>query len=156
MARYDVIDSPLGPLLLTGDGQALTGLRMDAPAPPGWRRDRAAFAAAAEQLDAYFGGELIEFDLPLSPRGTPFQLAVWRALRAIRYGTTITYGELAARLGRPHASRAVGAANARNPIGVIVPCHRVIGASGALTGYGGGLDRKRRLLELEAAVSAAR
>ena len=156
MPRYDSIDSPLGPLLLTGDGHALTGLHMDGRPRADWRRDRAAFAAAAEQLEAYFAGRLTEFDLPLAPRGTPFQLAVWQALREIRYGTTISYGELAARLGRPHAGRAVGAANARNPIGVIVPCHRVIGARGALTGYGGGLERKRRLLELEAAVSAVR
>ena len=108
---------------------------------------------AREQLGAYFAGELTEFRLPLAPRGTPFQLAVWEALRAIPYGTTATYGEIAAAVGRPpSASRAVGAANGSNPIAVIVPCHRVIGAGGSLVGFGGGLARKRRLLQLEGAI----
>ena len=106
---------------------------------------------AAAQLRAYFAGELREFDLPLAPRGTPFQLSAWAAVSAIPYGSTATYAEIAAALGRPSACRAVGAANGRNPLPVIVPCHRVIGAAGALTGYGGGLDRKRSLLDLEAA-----
>jgi methylated-DNA-[protein]-cysteine S-methyltransferase len=155
-AVYDLIDSPLGPLLLTGDGLALTGLHMDGRPEAGWRRDRRPFAPAVEQLEAYFAGRLTEFDLPLAPQGTPFQLAVWDALRGVGYGTTTSYGALAAALGRPHAGRAVGAANGRNPIAVVIPCHRVLGATGALTGYGGGLDRKRRLLELEAAaVSSA-
>ena len=107
---------------------------------------------AADQLRAYFAGELREFDLPLAPRGTPFQLSAWAAVSAIPYGRTATYAEIAAAIGRPSACRAVGAANGRNPLPVIVPCHRVIGAAGALTGYGGGLDRKRSLLDLEAAA----
>ena len=105
----------------------------------------------AGQLRAYFAGELRDFDLPLAPRGTAFQQSVWDALLEIPYGATTTYSELAATIGRPSACRAVGAANGRNPLAVIVPCHRVIGAAGALTGYGGGLERKRMLLALEAA-----
>ena len=105
---------------------------------------------AADQLRAYFAGELREFDLPLAPRGTPFQLSVWDAVSAIPYGSTATYAEIGAAIGRPSACRAVGAANGRNPLPLIVPCHRVIGAAGALTGYGGGLERKRSLLDLEA------
>jgi methylated-DNA-[protein]-cysteine S-methyltransferase len=115
-----------------------------------WRRDPAALREPAEQLQAYFAGELRAFDLPLAPHGTPFQREVWSALREIPYGSTISYAELAAAVGRPDAARAVGAANGRNPIAVVIPCHRVIGASGALTGYGGGLGRKRLLLDLEA------
>lgn len=156
---YTTHPSPLGELLLTFDGEALTGLRMDAhegqlEAGPGWRRDSGAFTAVQEQLDAYFSGELTGFDLPLRPTGTPFQRRVWEALRDIPYGKTSSYGELAHRIGRPNAVRAVGAANGRNPIAVIVPCHRVIGADGSLTGYGGGLERKRMLLELERGVLA--
>jgi methylated-DNA-[protein]-cysteine S-methyltransferase len=117
---------------------------------PGWKRDRGALREPAEQLEAYLAGELRDFDLPLAPQGTPFQREVWSALRKIPYGSTISYGELAAAVGRPHAARAVGAANGRNPIAVVIPCHRVIGASGGLTGYGGGLGRKRLLLDLEA------
>ena len=105
---------------------------------------------AADQLRAYFAGELREFDLPLAPRGTAFQLQVWAAVSAVPYGRTATYSEIAAAAGRPSACRAVGAANGRNPLPVIVPCHRIVGAAGALTGYGGGLDRKRSLLDLEA------
>jgi len=107
---------------------------------------------AADQLGAYFAGELHEFDLPLAPRGTPFQRGVWDAVSAIPYGSTATYADIAAAVGRPSACRAVGAANGRNPLPLIVPCHRVIGAAGALTGYGGGLERKRSLLDLEAAA----
>jgi methylated-DNA-[protein]-cysteine S-methyltransferase len=112
---------------------------------------KAVLRAAAEQLAAYFAGELREFTLPLRPAGTPFQMAVWRALKRVPYGETVSYGELARRLGRPGAARAVGRANALNPLPVIVPCHRVIGADGALTGYAGGLCIKRALLDLEAA-----
>ena len=153
--RVAVVESPIGPLTLTGDGEALSGLYMDvpgrpAPVSPGAIRDDSAFAAARDQLAAYFAGELRAFDLRLALRGTPFQLEVWEALQAIPYGATVSYGELARRLGRPAASRAVGLANGRNPVSIVVPCHRVIGSGGALTGYGGGLDRKRRLLELEA------
>jgi methylated-DNA-[protein]-cysteine S-methyltransferase len=106
--------------------------------------------AAADQLIAYFAGELRVFHIPLAPRGTPFQREVWAAVAAIPYGSTATYSEIAAAVGRPSACRAVGAANGRNPLPVIVPCHRVVGAAGGLTGYGGGLDRKRSLLDLEA------
>jgi methylated-DNA-[protein]-cysteine S-methyltransferase len=122
-----------------------------APSPkPQWRRDDQALHDVREQLDAYFAGERQTFDLPLQMTGTPFQKQVWQGLMAIPYGTTISYAELARRIGRPGASRAVGAANGRNPIGIIVPCHRVIGANGTLTGYGGGLDRKEWLLAHEA------
>ena len=115
------------------------------------RSDAAPFAEAEAQLHAYFAGELERFELPLAPRGTAFQRSVWDALREIPYGRTTTYSELAASIGRPSACRAVGAANGRNPLPVIVPCHRVLGAAGALTGYGGGLERKRDLLAFEAA-----
>jgi methylated-DNA-[protein]-cysteine S-methyltransferase len=149
---FHTFDSPVGELLLTADGDALTGLYMDVRRgrlEPGPRRELPLFAEAEAQLGAYFAGELVDFDLPLAPRGSPFQLEVWEALRGIPYGETISYRELALRVGRPGAARAVGAANGRNPIGIVVPCHRVIGSNGTLTGYAGGIDRKRRLLELE-------
>lgn len=149
---WTTTDSPIGTLWLTGDGAALTGLYMERPALldlPGQVEDDAPFAAAREQLAAYFAGERHEFDLPLDPVGTPFQQQVWAALRAIPYGETRSYREIAEQLGRPTASRAVGAANGRNPISVIVPCHRVVGSSGVLTGYAWGLERKRALLDLE-------
>ena len=122
------------------------------PAKPaeGWRRARRPFRDVIIQLDAYFAGRLRRFELPLAPEGTPFQREVWSALTTIPYGETVSYGELARRVGRPAASRAVGAANGRNPIPIIIPCHRVIGADGTLTGFGGGLPIKRRLLQLEA------
>jgi methylated-DNA-[protein]-cysteine S-methyltransferase len=153
-----VVPSPIGPLTLTAEAGALT--RIDFGAPAG-HADGAADAAApppvnpilakaAVQLAAYFAGELHEFDLPLRPGGTPFQLIVWEALRRIPYGETVTYGELAAAIGRPAASRAVGGANHRNPLAIVVPCHRVIGADGTLTGYAGGLSAKAALLSLEA------
>ncbi|HEU5417592.1 MAG TPA: methylated-DNA--[protein]-cysteine S-methyltransferase [Streptosporangiaceae bacterium] len=151
------IASPVGPLTLIAAGGGLAGLYMEVrrhgpgPAGLGVPGDPAAepFAAAAAQLEAYFAGQLTRFDLPLSPGGTEFQRQVWAALRQIPYGGTVTYGQLAAQLGRPAASRAVGLANGRNPISIVVPCHRVIGSDGSLTGYGGGLDRKRFLLDLE-------
>jgi methylated-DNA-[protein]-cysteine S-methyltransferase len=154
-----VLDSPIGPLTMVGSGGQLTALYMDAQrhapdlAAAGETGDPAAepFASAAAQLSAYFAGELTDFDLPLAPAGTAFQQLVWAALRQIPYGTTESYGQLAARIGRPDASRAVGLANGRNPIAIVVPCHRVIGSDGSLTGYGGGLDRKRFLLRLERA-----
>lgn len=153
--RYTMIESPVGELLLVGDGEALTGLYMF-PGHRGapqigsdWRLDPTPFAEATAQLRAYFAGELFEFDLRLAPRGTDFQLQVWHALVGIPYGQTTTYGAIAARLGRTAASRAVGMANGRNPISIIVPCHRVIGSTGALTGYGGGLRTKKQLLTLE-------
>jgi methylated-DNA-[protein]-cysteine S-methyltransferase len=151
---FATVSSPIGELLLTGDGHALSGLWMqDAGRPKrpgaGWRRDDAAFAAVRGQLAEYFAGGRTAFDLPLRMEGTPFQQRVWAALREIDYGETTTYGALARGLGAPGAARAIGLANGRNPIAVIVPCHRVIGADGSLTGFGGGLERKRLLLELE-------
>jgi methylated-DNA-[protein]-cysteine S-methyltransferase len=157
MTSYDIIASPLGDLLLTGDGQALTGLYMlDAggkPPSPQWQRDPAAFAAVAAELDEYFRGEREMFSVPLAASGTEFQMAVWEQLSKIPYGTTVSYGDIAAALGkRPVASRAVGLANGSNPISIIIPCHRVIGANGSLTGYGWGLDRKEWLLRHEGAL----
>jgi methylated-DNA-[protein]-cysteine S-methyltransferase len=150
------IPSIIGPLLLVSDGEALTGLYMEShtygPAVnPAWIEAERWFRPAREQLDAYFAGSLTQFNVPIAPRGTAFQEAVWRALLAIPYGTTATYAGIAKRLGRPDAVRAVGAANGRNPISIIVPCHRVVGSGGSLVGYAGGLDRKRRLLDLERA-----
>lgn len=149
--------SPLGPILLTGDGEALTGVRFagpaDAPAgatAPGAGGEGGVVGEAQRQLAEYLDGRRTDFELPLHPAGTPFQQAVWEALRAIPYGETTSYGALAVRLDRPGAARAVGLANARNPLAIVVPCHRAIGAAGALTGYAAGLERKRRLLELEA------
>jgi methylated-DNA-[protein]-cysteine S-methyltransferase len=152
---YIRMDSPIGELLLVGDGRALHGLHMQegrtaASVHREWRPADEPFADVRRQLSEYFDGERDEFDVPLAMTGTPFQRRVWQALQRIPYGETTTYGELARRLGRPSASRAVGLANGRNPIAVIVPCHRVIGSDGSLTGYGGGVERKRLLLELEA------
>ena len=147
---YDLAPTPLGDaLLVCDDSGALTSVAFDGPPPPGARRDPAALADAARQLAAYFAGELRAFDLLLAPSGTPFQREVWDALRRIPHGETRSYGDLAAQLGQPGGAQAVGAANGANPIAVIVPCHRVIGADGSLTGYAGGLHRKRALLELE-------
>src|SRR5262245_57068248 len=151
---FHIIPSPVGDLTLVSNGAALTGLSMSGQkggpeADSDWLRDEGEFDAVARQLAAYFAGDLREFNLPLAPRGTEFQKKVWRELCRIPYGETISYGELARRIGQPGASRAVGLANGRNPIGIIVPCHRVIGADGTLTGYGGGLDRKKWLLEHE-------
>jgi methylated-DNA-[protein]-cysteine S-methyltransferase len=152
---YDIVGSPIGELLLVGDGESLTRLDFgSAHVHPGWRREPSAFAEARDQLDAYFAGELRTFDLPLAPTGTPFQRQVWDALTAIPYGETTSYGELAESIGRPGSARAVGAANGRNPIAIVVPCHRVIGADRTLTGYAGGLTAKRTLLTLEGAVPA--
>jgi methylated-DNA-[protein]-cysteine S-methyltransferase len=152
---YTTIPSPVGELLLAGSERALRGLWMqDGPRPravePGWVRDDAALEGARAQLAEYFAGARRRFELGLEPAGTAFQRRVWRALAEVPYGRTLTYGELAARLGRPAAARAVGAANALNPISIVVPCHRLVGADGALTGYGGGVERKRMLIELEA------
>lgn len=150
---YSYLESPIQQLTLTSNGESLTGLRMierrHAPEITGeWKQDdRAApFAEARRQLMAYFHGELTEFDLPLAPGGTPFQQRIWQHLRQIPYGTTLSYGEMARRIGNPNASRAVGAANGRNPISIIIPCHRLIGSDGKLTDYGGGLKRKEWLL----------
>lgn len=152
---FSHFDSPIGTLVLSGDGEALACIDLHGRLPDAAaRRDDAAFAAVRAQLAAYFGGGLTAFDLPLAPRGTPFQLRVWNALGAIPYAATISYGELARRIGQPTAARAVGLANGANPLPIVVPCHRVIGADGSLTGFGGGLERKRWLLAHEAAHAA--
>jgi methylated-DNA-[protein]-cysteine S-methyltransferase len=143
------VETLIGPLLLSAEEGRLSGIAFDSSAEA--RSTEPLFLDAEAQLHAYFAGELERFELPLAPRGTAFQLSVWEALREVPYGSTTTYSGLAAALGRPSACRAVGAANGRNPLPVIVPCHRVIGAAGELTGYGGGLERKRLLLALEAA-----
>jgi methylated-DNA-[protein]-cysteine S-methyltransferase len=154
--RYDEIDSPVGPLLVAADEAGLRLIHFQAgrrrKPDPSWQRDPAPFRALAQQLGEYFRRERRTFDLPLAPRGTAFQLATWRALATIPYGETISYAELARRVGRPAASRAVGAANGANPLPIVVPCHRVIGKDGSLTGFGGGLPTKRALLELEGAL----
>jgi methylated-DNA-[protein]-cysteine S-methyltransferase len=154
---YTTIDSPLGELLLAGDGHTLKRLdmregRRPVAIDPSWHRDDAGFAGVTEQLRAYFDGSRTTFDVPLALDGNDFELRVWEALVEIPYGETVSYGEIARRIGEPTAARAVGLANGRNPVAVIVPCHRVIGADGSLTGYGGGLERKRLLLDLEAGV----
>jgi len=151
---YTSIDSPIGELLLLGNGQTLHGLSMQGgrkpiAIAPDWERSDEPFAGVIAQLREYFDGERTDFDLDLELDGTEFQLRVWNALRDIPYGETISYGELARRIDQPTAARGVGMANGANPIAVIVPCHRVIGADGSLTGYGGGMERKRLLLDLE-------
>ncbi len=155
---FTVVASPVGPLTLAGNPDALTTVWFDGtpPAAAGGdvREDPGPFRGAAAQLEAYFAGERHEFDLVLAPTGTAFQLSVWRGLLEIPYGETRSYGQLAARLGNPGGSRAVGLANGRNPVAIVVPCHRVIGADGTLTGYAGGMDRKRLLLDLEAGVGS--
>lgn len=155
---FSELDSPLGPLLLLGDARSLAALYMlghrhQPPLPAGCERNDAAFGEVSAQLTAYFSGERTEFSVPLSARGTEFQRKVWQALSDIRYAETESYGQLARRIGSPSASRAVGLANGRNPISIIVPCHRVIGANGSLTGYGGGMQRKQWLLEHERRVA---
>ena len=162
------VPSPIGELVLAATGATLTAVyfhtsRHGPPPPPieeaGWAEDGGRSAASEllartrQELAEYFAATRTTFDIPLDPPGTAFQRRVWDALRAIPYGTTLSYGELARRLGDPRATRAVGAANGRNPIPIIVPCHRVVGANGALTGFGGGLDRKRWLLEHEGALT---
>jgi len=155
---HTVIDSPIGPLTLIAQDGRLAGVRMEITR---YEPDAAALGAAvtsdaepvldaaASQLRSYFAGQLTRFDLPLALEGTSFQRSVWTGLLTIPYGEKVSYGELASRIGQPSASRAVGLANGRNPVAIIVPCHRVIGADGSLTGYGGGMDRKRYLLALE-------
>jgi methylated-DNA-[protein]-cysteine S-methyltransferase len=152
---YTHFDSPIGRLLLTADGTELTGLYMEisrkSPATEGWVEDGtvAPLSETVRQLAEYFAGARREFDLPLRLQGTAFQQRVWRELTEIPYGETWSYGQLAVRINKPSASRAVGLANGRNPISILVPCHRVIGADGSLTGYGGGLERKQWLLAHE-------
>jgi methylated-DNA-[protein]-cysteine S-methyltransferase len=154
---YTLQDSPIGELLLLGDGEVLHGLYMQegrkpVKPRPDWERRDEAFADARDQLGEYFAGTRTRFDLPLVLSGDAFQARVWAELQRIPYGETVSYGHVAREIGRPDAARAVGLANGRNPISVIVPCHRVIGSDGSLTGYGGGLERKRLLLELEQGV----
>lgn len=151
---YTRWNSPVGPLLLARDARGLRAIqflrgRRHARIGRGWRRDDEAFVDVIEQLRAYFAGTLCRFHLRLAPEGTPFQQRVWAALAAIPYGCTVSYGEVARRVGSPRAARAVGAANHRNPLPIVIPCHRVIGADGTLTGYGGGLAIKQALLALE-------
>jgi methylated-DNA-[protein]-cysteine S-methyltransferase len=163
--HWQLVDSPLGPLLLTSDGQAVTYLFLDGPGalealpeldsgarsgPPGEVLSRAAI-----QLEEYFSGRRTSFHLPLKPTGTPFQLRVWKAMEAIPFGETASYGAVARDIGRPTAVRAVGGACGRNPLPIFLPCHRVIGSDGSLTGFGGGLKRKVFLLELEAGVAGS-
>ncbi len=154
---FTFVASPVGRLMLAGSGDALrvlafsSGSKARGPAED-WVEDEVPFREAARQLRAYFEGELREFDLPLAPGGTAFQRRVWSELRRIPHGETISYGELARRIGQPNASRAVGLANGANPIAIVIPCHRVIGSTGKLTGFGGGLDVKARLLALERPV----
>ncbi|MFE3996872.1 methylated-DNA--[protein]-cysteine S-methyltransferase [Streptomyces goshikiensis] len=160
--QHTVVDSPYGPLTLVASDGVLSGLYMTGqrhrPAEESFGARVAAgeepFPAVVAQLTAYFAGELTEFTVPVRLEGTEFQRSVWEQLVRIPYGETWSYGELAARLGKPNASRAVGLANGKNPVGIIVPCHRVIGASGGMTGYGGGIDRKVRLLDFEAGSPA--
>ncbi|MFJ4870295.1 methylated-DNA--[protein]-cysteine S-methyltransferase [Streptomyces sp. NPDC088757] len=158
IVRHTVVDSPYEPLTLVAvDGVLsrvhMTGQRHRPPEETFGAPDPRPFREAIRQLDAYFAGELTAFDLPLHLVGTPFQLRVWERLSLIPYGETRTYGELAEELGSPGAPRAVGLANGKNPVSIVVPCHRVIGAGGGLTGYGGGLDRKQRLLAFESGAA---
>jgi methylated-DNA-[protein]-cysteine S-methyltransferase len=159
---HAVVDSPIGPLTIVAADGALVGLSMTEQrhAPePGWfgepvdAEDSKPLADTARQLRQYFDGERTEFDLPLAMEGTQFQQRVWAALLKIQFGETLSYGQLADRIGQPSASRAVGLANGRNPISIIVPCHRVVGSNGSLTGFGGGIERKRYLLSHEQRVS---
>jgi methylated-DNA-[protein]-cysteine S-methyltransferase len=160
MLTCDTFESPLGPMLLVASERGLAGVYFDRQKHlprqrAEWRRDPAnpLLARAKRQLEEYFAGRRRTFDLPLDPQGTPFQCAVWKAIAGVAYGETINYGELARRAGFPGSARAAGAATGRNPVGVIVPCHRIVGADGSLTGYAGGLARKRALLRLEAGTA---
>lgn len=149
MERFAYLSSPVGTLTLTEEEGALTGLYFGRLSRQGQEMLSPVLEETARQLSEYFSGKRREFSLPLSPKGTEFQLRVWRALKTIPYGETRSYGDMARLIGSPKACRAVGMANHRNPISIIVPCHRVVGANGSLTGYGGGLDAKRFLLDLE-------
>jgi methylated-DNA-[protein]-cysteine S-methyltransferase len=154
--RYCHADTPLGAVLLTASDEVLSGLyftdRAHSPQPEtSWKFDVAPFTQVRRQLDEYFEGRRIQFDQPLALHGSQFDLAVWTALQTIPHGATVSYGHIARRIGRPQAARAVGAANGRNPLSIVVPCHRVIGSDGSLTGYGWGVERKAWLLEHERA-----
>lgn len=154
MMHYSTIDSPLGLLLIAGDaaGLRLVGFQQgNKPLAyhPVWVEDHRPLRAAMQQLEAYFAGSLRRFSLRLAPAGTPFQQSVWHAVQNIPYGETVSYGVLAHQLGKPQAARAVGAANGRNPLAIVIPCHRVVGSTGKLMGYGGGIDLKKALLAFE-------
>lgn len=154
---YTRVKSPVGQLYLASRGGLLCSLLFDPrggilPSGPEWKESGSPFGEVLRQLEAYFAGELSVFDIPLLLEGTPFQRAAWKELQKIPYGETITYGEQARRMGRPKAARAVGGANGRNPVAIVIPCHRVIGSGGRLTGFGGGLDIKQKLLRLESAT----
>ncbi|MBM7059280.1 methylated-DNA--[protein]-cysteine S-methyltransferase [Pseudomonas sp. UL073] len=153
--HYRYHDSPLGPLLIAGDQHGLRLLHMDAAQPwelaSDWHLDEGELDAVCQQLDEYFAGQRERFELRLAPSGTAFQQQVWQALQEIPYGRTWSYSELARHIGKPEAVRAVGTANGANPIAIVIPCHRVIGANGTLTGYAGGVERKQQLLQLEGA-----
>jgi methylated-DNA-[protein]-cysteine S-methyltransferase len=159
MRYYDFYQGPHGPMLLVADGDGISGVYFDGQKylpqiASQWRRDagHAPLRQARRELAEYFGGERKRFELALAPEGTPFQRSVWNAISGVGFGETITYGELAGRAGCPGSARAAGAATGRNPIGVIVPCHRILGSDGSLTGYAGGLERKRALLALESGI----
>lgn len=161
MRTHTVVDSPLGPVTVVAQDGALAGVYLDGqrhrpPADALGAADPRTLPDLCSQLEAYLAGQLERFDVALAPLGTPFQAQVWAALQAVPYGQTTTYGALAAAVGRPTAVRAVGAANGRNPYCLVVPCHRVVGADGSLTGYAGGLERKRRLLDLEQVAAGRR
>jgi methylated-DNA-[protein]-cysteine S-methyltransferase len=157
MTYYCYFTSPIGKLLLVGTKNGLAELHFPTEAaakeiPPDWQLDKTKFTTAIEQLEEYFAGRRKIFDLKLAPSGTPFQLSVWQALQQVPYGTTASYGEIARKIGNPKACRAIGMANHHNPLPIVIPCHRIIGKDGSLTGFGGGLDLKRQLLELEGYV----
>ena len=159
MKHYDFYDGPQGRMLLVANDEGLCGVYFDGQkylpeVDPAWRRDsgHAKLRQAKRELAEYFGGERKRFETALAPEGTTFQRSVWKAISTVAFGDTITYGELARRAGSAGSARAAGAATGRNPIGVIVPCHRIVGSNGGLTGYAGGLDRKRALLALESGI----
>jgi methylated-DNA-[protein]-cysteine S-methyltransferase len=155
-ARYTVVASPLGEIVVAGAPDAVTALWFAPPADPqGWERDDAGLAPVARRLEEYFAGRRRDLDVPVRLAGSPFEQRVWQEVKAIPYGRTASYAEIARRIGRPGAARAVGRANARNPVCLVVPCHRVVGTDGGLTGYAGGLERKRALLALEGAEALA-
>lgn len=149
-SRFTLLASPVGELLLAADDDGVTGIEFAPHRAPVGQRDDDAFGDVTKQLDEYFAGTRRQFDIALAPRGTAFQRSVWSAIAAVEYGKTTSYGSIARALGTPNGSRAVGAATGRNPIVIVIPCHRVVGADGSLTGFGGGLDRKTLLLDLEA------
>jgi methylated-DNA-[protein]-cysteine S-methyltransferase len=159
MRYYDFTESPHGQMLLVANDEGLTGIYFDGqkyfpPVATEWRRDakHPVLSQAKRELAEYFGGKRKRFDVPLAPAGTPFQKSVWKAISTVNFGETVSYGELARRAGCPGSGRAAGAATGRNPITIIVPCHRIVGSTGSLTGYAGGLDRKRALLAMESGI----